>query len=108
MNSVDASLVSGVFSVQMVKALIYVARSHRDASPEEFAEVHRDYVAPFFPGVSDVCAKSAVCLYTCTDDTRFIVDALPGHDNVVVASPCSGHGFKHSAAIGEAIEISKR
>jgi len=76
---------------------------NRDASPEEIAEVHRDYVAPFFPGVSDVCAKSAVCLYTCTDDTRFIVDALPGHDNVVVASPCSGHGFKHSAAIGEAI-----
>ncbi|HEY5379949.1 MAG TPA: N-methyl-L-tryptophan oxidase, partial [Pseudolabrys sp.] len=42
-------------------------------------------------------------LYTCTEDTRFIVDALPGADNIIVASPCSGHGFKHSAAIGEAI-----
>ena len=76
---------------------------NRDASPEEIAEVYRDYVAPFFPGVTGDCAKSAVCLYTCTDDTRFIVDVLPGHDNVVVASPCSGHGFKHSAAIGQAI-----
>lgn len=75
----------------------------RDASPEEIAEVYRDYVAPFFPGVTGNCVKSAVCLYTCTDDTRFIVDALPGHDNTVVASPCSGHGFKHSAALGEAI-----
>jgi sarcosine oxidase len=44
-----------------------------------------------------------VCLYTCTDDARFIVDDLPGYDNVTVASPCSGHGFKHSAAVGEAI-----
>ena len=75
----------------------------RDASPEEIAEVYRDYVAPFFPGITGACVRSAVCLYTCTDDTRFIVDALPGHDNVVVASPCSGHGFKHSAAIGQAI-----
>jgi sarcosine oxidase len=47
--------------------------------------------------------KSAICLYTCIDDARFIVDRLPGHSNVIVASPCSGHGFKHSAAIGEAI-----
>jgi sarcosine oxidase len=23
--------------------------------------------------------------------------------NVVIASPCSGHGFKHSAAVGEAL-----
>jgi len=75
----------------------------RDATAQEIAEVHRDYVAPFFPGVTAECAKSAVCLYTCTEDTRFIVDTLPGHDNVIVASPCSGHGFKHSAAIGEAI-----
>jgi len=75
----------------------------RDATVEEIAEVHRDYVAPFFPGVTAECAKSAVCLYTCTEDTRFIVDALPGADNIIVVSPCSGHGFKHSAAIGEAI-----
>jgi sarcosine oxidase len=76
---------------------------NRDATADEIAEIYRDYVAPFFPGVTGDCVKSAVCLYTCTDDTRFIVDALPGHDNVVAASPCSGHGFKHSAALGEAI-----
>jgi sarcosine oxidase len=31
------------------------------------------------------------------------VPALPGAERVIVASPCSGHGFKHSAAIGEAL-----
>ena len=75
----------------------------RDATAEEISEVYRNYVAPFFPGITGECARSAVCLYTCTDDARFIVDDLPGYDNVVVASPCSGHGFKHSAALGEAI-----
>jgi sarcosine oxidase len=75
----------------------------RDATAEEISEFYRDYVAPFFPGITGECARSAVCLYTCTDDARFVVDDLPGYDNVVVASPCSGHGFKHSAALGEAI-----
>jgi sarcosine oxidase len=75
----------------------------RDATAEEIAEFYREYVAPFFPGLTGECAKSAVCLYTCTDDARFIVDDLPGRANILVASPCSGHGFKHSAAVGEAI-----
>ena len=34
---------------------------------------------------------------------RFIVDAHPAMDRVTVISACSGHGFKHSAAIGEAV-----
>jgi sarcosine oxidase len=32
-----------------------------------------------------------------------VVDFHPKHSNVVIVSPCSGHGFKHSAAIGEAV-----
>ena len=36
-------------------------------------------------------------------DARFIIDTLPGDPRVIVASPCSGHGFKHSPAIGEAL-----
>jgi sarcosine oxidase len=47
--------------------------------------------------------KAAVCLYTVTPDSRFVIDRLPSMPNVIVASPCSGHGFKHSAAIGECV-----
>jgi sarcosine oxidase len=75
----------------------------RHVSSDEVRAVYADYVAPFFPDVSGECAQSAVCLYTCVDEARFIVDALPEAPRVVVASPCSGHGFKHSAALGEAI-----
>ena len=47
--------------------------------------------------------KTAVCPYTVTPDSRFVIDRLPAQPNVIVASPCSGHGFKHSAAIGESL-----
>jgi sarcosine oxidase len=42
-----------------------------------------------------------VCMYTNTPDAHFIVDRLADHPNVVVASACSGHGFKFSSVIGE-------
>ena len=42
-----------------------------------------------------------VCMYTNTHDANFIVDRLAGYPNVVVASACSGHGFKFSSVIGE-------
>jgi sarcosine oxidase len=32
-----------------------------------------------------------------------VIDRHPEHQSVIVASPCSGHGFKYSAAIGEAL-----
>jgi sarcosine oxidase len=36
-----------------------------------------------------------------TPDGDFIIDHLPGAANVIVASPCSGHGFKFAPVIGE-------
>ena len=75
----------------------------RSVSPDEITEMFRTYVGPFFPGLDETCVKAKVCLYTCVKDARFIIDHHPDMKNVVVASPCSGHGFKHSAAIGETL-----
>jgi sarcosine oxidase len=74
-----------------------------DVSDEEIALMHERYIAPFFPDLSAVCVKTATCLYTVTPDSGFIIDTHPGSDRVIIASPCSGHGFKHSPAIGEAL-----
>jgi sarcosine oxidase len=52
-------------------------------------------------GFSGKFRKSEVCFYTVTQDARFKVDFLEGFDDVLMASACSGHGFKHSAALGE-------
>jgi sarcosine oxidase len=46
---------------------------------------------------------SAVCLYTNTPDQHFVVDLHPEHTQVVIASPCSGHGFKFASALGETL-----
>lgn len=73
----------------------------RTVPPEEVREMYETYVEPFFPGLSPVCVRSKVCLYTWVDKARFIIDRHPEHDRVIVASPCSGHGFKHSAGVGE-------
>ena len=43
------------------------------------------------------------CLYTVAPDEHFVVDFLPGRSDVLVASPCSGHGFKFSCLIGKAL-----
>ena len=56
-----------------------------------------------FPGIGPRCVKAATCLYTVTPDAGFVIDRHPEHPQIVLVSPCSGHGFKHSAAIGEAV-----
>ncbi|KRE16847.1 hypothetical protein ASE63_14050 [Bosea sp. Root381] len=47
--------------------------------------------------------RRRTCLYTVSPDGGFIIDRWPESERVLIVSPCSGHGFKHSAAIGEAV-----
>jgi sarcosine oxidase len=75
----------------------------RSVADDEIDDMFNTHVSTRIPGLSARCLRTAVCLYTVTPDFGFIVDRHPEHDNVVVASPCSGHGFKHSAAIGECV-----
>jgi len=75
----------------------------RDVSAAEITAMYEIYVAPNLPGLSGRCIKAASCLYTVTPDFQFVIDRHPDMRRVIVASPCSGHGFKHSAATGEAL-----
>jgi sarcosine oxidase len=54
-------------------------------------------------GVWPVAVKAVACLYTVTPDSNFLIDYHPENERILVVSPCSGHGFKHSAAIGEMV-----
>jgi sarcosine oxidase len=75
----------------------------RDVDPAECAFMHDHFVAPHLAGVTARCIRTATCLYTVTDGARFVVDRHPDSERIILASCCSGHGFKHSAALGEAI-----
>ena len=66
-------------------------------------KMYETYVRPFLPDLGPRSIKTAVCLYTNAPGARFVIDTHPDHEHVIFASPCSGHGFKHSAAIGEAL-----
>jgi sarcosine oxidase len=69
----------------------------------EAGEMHASHVAGRLNGLSPDAVKSITCLYTVTPDSNFLIDRHPDNERILVASPCSGHGFKHSAAIGEAL-----
>jgi len=73
----------------------------RSVSDEEKKSMYDNYIRSRLPGLSSNCAKAVTCLYTSTPDSHFVIDFHPEFLNVVIASPCSGHGFKHSAAIGQ-------
>jgi sarcosine oxidase len=75
----------------------------RTVSRDEIATMYETYIAPFLPSLQRTPVKTKVCLYTCVDNARFIIDRHPEHDRIIVASPCSGHGFKHSAGVGDAL-----
>ena len=53
--------------------------------------------------MSSRCRRTVVCKYTVTPDYHFVIDHTSDTDRVWFASACSGHGFKHSAAVGEAL-----
>jgi sarcosine oxidase len=73
------------------------------ANREEIEAVYRGCVQPYLPWLGPEPLRTASCLYTCTRDSRFLIDRHPEHDSVLIVSACSGHGFKHSPAIGEAV-----
>jgi glycine/D-amino acid oxidase-like deaminating enzyme len=71
------------------------------ATPAELALL-AEAVAQVLPGAGPV-TESLTCLYTTTADRRFVVGEVPGVPQALVASACSGHGFKFGPAIGEAL-----
>ncbi len=69
---------------------------------DDEVEPLRAALRPVLPDLSDAPVReTAVCLFTNTPDHDFVTDFHPQHPQVLVSSPCSGHGFKFASAIGE-------
>jgi sarcosine oxidase len=58
------------------------------------------WVAATYPDVDPTPVHAETCLYTNTEDERFILDS---RGRVVVCSACSGHGFKFAPVIGRRV-----
>ncbi len=62
----------------------------------------RSFLRGVIPALNEAeTDHTEVCLYTVDTNEHFLVDLLPDRADVVVASPCSGHGFKFSCMIGK-------
>ena len=62
----------------------------------------RNALRPCLPALANGALVDTVsCQYTLTPDRHFVIGHHPEYANVVIASPCSGHGYKFASVIGE-------
>lgn len=61
----------------------------------------RSLLARLAPDANGALLDGCVCMYTNAPDHHFVIDRHPLHEQVVLASACSGHGFKFASATGE-------
>jgi sarcosine oxidase len=76
---------------------------NREVDAAESDAMYRKHLQGRLAGATARVSQAAACLYTTTPDRGFIIDRHPRLDHVFVVSACSGHGFKHSAGIGDAV-----
>lgn len=61
------------------------------------------FLGEFMPRIDPHPVKHSVCMYTRTPDCHFLIDRHPAHENVVFGAGFSGHGFKFTSVLGEAL-----
>jgi sarcosine oxidase len=66
-------------------------------------QIVRDVISQYLPSANGRLLTQKTCLYTMSPDEHFIVDRMPGCPQIIVASPCSGHGFKFAPVMGETL-----
>lgn len=72
----------------------------RDCNQDD-EELLRSFVRQCFPGGDGAALALCACIFTNTPDEHFILDRHPEFQRVLIASACSGHGFKFASVIGE-------
>jgi sarcosine oxidase len=76
--------------------------ARQDAGPADEAQMRR-FLDAYLPDAAGPLIGMKTCIYTRTRDEDFVIDLLPDDRRIVVASPCSGHGFKFASVIGEVL-----
>ncbi|MCU6671050.1 N-methyl-L-tryptophan oxidase [Enterobacteriaceae bacterium H4N4] len=67
--------------------------------PSDGSEAFK-FLRNVLPGIGGLL-HGAACTYDNTPDEDFIIDTLPGHDNTLLITGLSGHGFKFASVLGE-------
>ena len=78
-------------------------RVKRNVSKAEVATMFETHLRSRLNGLVPEVVRTTTCLYTNTDDAGFVVRRHPSAASITLVSACSGHAFKHSAALGESL-----
>ncbi len=74
--------------------------SRERIADRQLAERMLEFARSFIPNAAGAVASSRVCIYTLTPDEHFIIDRHPEYPQIIIASCCSGHGFKFGPTLG--------
>jgi len=74
----------------------------QDGGKADEARIRRMF-SQFMPGANGPLRTMRTCLYSRTSDEDFVLDRSPFNERIVLASPCSGHGFKFASVLGEVL-----
>ena len=75
---------------------------NRDLQGDDQRRVEQ-FLSAHLPDVGQPCTHYSVCMYTLTPDEHFVVDRHPADERIVLAAGLSGHGFKFTCVLGEAL-----
>jgi sarcosine oxidase len=100
-----------IYQVPGFKFGRYHHRGETIASPDEIRRepdaederILRHFASRYFPEGCGPTMALRTCMFTNTPDEHFIIDRHPEHPQVILASPCSGHGYKFCSVIGEVL-----
>ena len=100
----------GETSVKVAAERFNAPLGHADDVDRKVADADIDFawrhhIVGRIRGLKRQGARAATCLYTMAPDSRFLIGRDPERERIIVVSACSGHGFKHSPAIGEAVAV---
>ena len=68
---------------------------------EKLMTLLRELMQTVLPDAAGEIIHTQTCLYTNSADTHFVVDYIPGHQNTVYFTGCSGHAFKFGPVLAE-------
>ena len=77
------------------------ADAMRREPDREDEDLLRAFAERYFPRGAGPTLALRACMFTNTPDEHFVLDRHPGHKQVILASPCSGHGYKFCSVVGE-------
>jgi sarcosine oxidase len=72
----------------------------QDSNDDDEAQI-RHLLNRYIPDGNGPLVRMQTCMYTNTPDGHFLIDRAEHDPRIIIASACSGHGFKFAPVLGE-------